>query len=119
MRLKTYAIAFFLLLKTICHAQTFTQSELKGTWYGRRFDVDCFYDFMADSTYREWTSNRASDSSRIWRTKDLDSNYIHMIDENHFYILVTFYATEKIIFSRVPPKPKKISDLKQYQKIQN
>jgi hypothetical protein len=68
MHLKFYAISFYLLLQSICKAQTFAPTELRGTWHGRRFDVDCYYDFMTDSTYREWQSNRVGDSTKIWGT---------------------------------------------------
>ena len=105
MRPKIYAIAFLLIAQLSCGAQPFSARELRGRWYGKRFDVNLYYDFISDSTYRFWASNgNSQDSTRICRIKDLDTNYFHVIDENHFFILVTFYATEKIIFSRERPK---------------
>jgi hypothetical protein len=64
--------------------------------------VVAYYDFISDSTYKYWTSNEP-DSTRIYRIKDLDANYFHAVDENHFFVLVTFYATEKIMFTRELP----------------
>jgi len=90
-----------------CKAQSLSPSYLKGRWHasnGRGWHG--YYDFITDSTYREWANNRTADSNEIWPVKSLDSNYIHVIDENHFYILVIMYATEKVIYSRQLPKPK-------------
>jgi len=98
---KIYALAFALIAVFNCKAQSLSPSYLLGRWHGVGTNgVHVYYDFMTDSTYREWSSSRTADSNKIWPVKDLDSSYIHVIDENHFYILITMYATEKVIYSR-------------------
>jgi hypothetical protein len=108
---KTCTIALCFIACLTCRAQTTFVSGLKGRWHGTRFDVNIYYDFTTDSTYRYWTSNgNAQDSTRIYHIKDLDPNYFHVMDENHFFILATFYATEMIVFSRRGGKINEISN---------
>jgi hypothetical protein len=65
------------------------------------------YDFFTDSTYREW-SNVRPDSNLIHRTRDLDSGYFHLIDKNHFWILIINYGTRKVIYCRENLIPTKL-----------
>ena len=118
MLLKIYAIAFFLLAQLSCGAQRFSPSELYGRWHGARLGVNYYYDFIRDSTYRYWSSVE-SDSTRIGWVKDLDTGYFHMVDKNHFFVLATFYATEKIVFTRELPQIQAKSNLNSPGKAYN
>ncbi len=103
MHIKIYTIVVLLFAQLCCGAQTFSARDLYGRWHGERLGVNAYYDFVSDSTYRYWTSN-VLDSTRIYQIRDLDTNHFHVIDENHFFVLATFYATEKIIFTRERPR---------------
>jgi len=92
--------AIILFLINVCTAQAINRNVLIGKWEGKRFDIIIHYRFLNDSMYNTWT-NRQPDSLQIYHYNILDSTYFHIIDDHHFYIFVTFYATEKIIFHKV------------------
>jgi len=92
--------AISLFLVNVCAAQTISRKILIGKWEGKRHDIIIHYRFLNDSMYNTWT-NKQHDSLQIYHYNNLDTAYFHLIDDQHFYILVTFYATEKIIFHKV------------------
>jgi hypothetical protein len=117
---------FFLFLFKMCFGQAVNSNILIGTWKGQRFDKVSYFRFIDDSTYNSWIDARTDDatkeapvgcyicgsdykkmlnadhdSSIIYHYNNLDSTYFHIIDHDHFYIILTFYATEKIIYHRV------------------
>jgi len=92
------AISIFLI--NICVAQTIRKNVLIGKWEGKRHDIIIHYRFLNDSVYNCWT-NKQFDSSHNYHYNYLDNSYFHIIDDHHFYIFVTFYATEKIVFHKV------------------
>lgn len=92
------AISFFLM--SLCAAQKITRNVLVGKWEGKRHDIIIRYRFLNDSLYNTWT-NKQPDSLHIYHYNISDGTYFHIIDDHHFYILVTFYATEKVIFHKV------------------
>ena len=121
-------IAFTIIISFLfifCAAQT-PNKFLIGKWKGKRFDMIIYYRFINDSTYNFWIDASSDpapkeappgcyicgpdyikdmkarrDSSIIYHYDNLDSIYIQIVDQNHFYVLATFYASEKIIFHRV------------------
>ena len=108
---KIFSLALLLIVLTNCRAQSPSLNYLMGRWQASRFDVYEYFVFNADSTYRNWTTNQLRDSNIIHPIRDLDdtsvhplidSRYIHVIDENHFYVWITFYASEQLIFTRQP-----------------
>lgn len=92
-------LSILLFAATLGTAQMKSKVFLKGRWHAERFGVHAYYDFVTDSTYRYWTSNTL-DSNTVFRISDLPPDYFHFIGRNHFYTLITFYATEKLLFSR-------------------